>query len=119
MATFVSQGFLRYRNRLGQSQLTEALSDETRNKTHAPPDRSPRPTTTKVAVEQGDDLAADCTRGGRTATLNVLGNYSQGLLHKGLCDRPCSNRLFSLKRQGLDSKRNQGLARTTRVWWGG
>jgi hypothetical protein len=54
-------------------------------------------------ADGGGDAATHVQVAVLTACINVLGNYSQGLLHKGLCDRPCSNRLFSLKRQGLDS----------------
>ncbi len=41
--------------------------------------------------------------------MNAFGNYSEGLLHKGLCDRPCSNRLLRLSDKALIPKEIKAL----------
>ena len=53
-------------------------------------------------ADGGRDSASHVQVAVLTACINIFRNHFQSLLHKGLCDRPCSNRLFSLKQKGLD-----------------
>lgn len=57
----------------------------------------------------GGDAATHVQVAVLAACMNAFGNYSEGLLHKGLCDRPCSNRLLRLSDKALIPKEIKAL----------